>query len=278
MIKKIFNVNNFTMKRLLVAFQELIKCTLVFALSFIWLRFSPLSLWLNIAISLLITAIFEILTLILKHKRIIKKSLKTTEEEEAENMFFSLSTTANPVNFFYNLVSIRHKNLFKTKDYIKILHGNKSTILYPFIKFKKLIFDDVTQIIRKTSKLKPNKIVIACNEFESELTNFIKNFDIEIVVLDKYETYRLLYKEYEFYPEKSLSYKKEKTSFKNLVAFSFTRSKAKGYLLTALIIMLSTMFIKMNVYYSVIASILVLFALFSYFNPKFNSSIKKELL
>lgn len=268
------------MKKFIYLFQELLKFSMIFFIFFIWLNFFISSTWLNSILSLFAALIVEIILFVIASKKKNKENLKYFEKEEAENMFLSLSTEVNCNDFFYNLSKSRHSNVIKNKDYVKIIHhDNTSTILYPFIKFTSLSHDEIANMLKKCSKDKPEKIVIVCGEYDKKSLSFIKNFDIEIVLLDKYETYSLLYKEYEYFPEISVKFKKEKKlNIRDLLAYSFNKSRTKGYIISAIILLISSLFVKINLYYCIITSILLLFALLSFINPKFNIKTKKELL
>ena len=263
------------MQRFLFILQILIKCTLLFLISFIWLRFLTSSIWVSGAIAFVITLIIEFFSMYFKRKNKYKTNLKIKEKENAENMFLSLSTDKNFLSFFHNLSLSRHSNCQRKKDYIIINHSKSRVILFPFIKIKKLSPDDLLEIYKKCNHENATKIVIVCNEYEKDCSVFIKNFSIKFLLLDKFETYSMLYKEYDFYPEITLEYKKEaKPTLKDLLAYSFNKSRTKGYLLSALLLFITSFFVKINLYYCIISSALLLFALISFINPKYN--IKKE--
>ena len=122
-----------------------------------------------------------------------------------------------------------------------------------------------------------NKLVILCNDYDKVLPGFVKNFNQEIIILDKYQTYLSLYKEYDYYPA-IIERQKTKNSYKQYLAVAFNRSKTKGYLFAAVILVLSSFFVKFNIYYYIISSLLLIFALISFINPIYNKKIIKELL
>ena len=117
-----------------------------------------------------------------------------------------------------------------------------------------------------------------CYEYDKNLLAFIKNFNQHIILIDRFECYSL-YKEYEFFPEITEIYKKEaKPTFKDLLSIAFNRSRTKGYLFSAIILFITSFFVKINLYYCIISSILLLFALISYINPKYNKKSIKEVI
>lgn len=266
------------MKKFLFILQVFIKCALIFLIAFIWLRYIFDSLWLSIILSFSITFLIELLSILFNRKKGTKNNLKIKEKEEAENMFFSLAQEKNNMDFFYNLVKSRYSDVNKYKSYIEITHNNSSkVILYPFMKFQKLLHDDVIEITNNI-KIIPDKLVITCNDYDKSLLNFIRNFTFEIIIIDKFETYSALYKEYDYYPKIIVVQRKIKYNFKDFISNSFNRTKTKGYFLSALALLIISFFVQMSIYYCIVASLLLIFALFSFTNKIYNKKIEKELL
>lgn len=268
------------MKRILRIIQILIKCSMIFILSFIWLSFFLNKTWLAFIISLSITIFLQILTTFIFKKRKNQISLKSQEQEDAQNMFFSLANMEKPIDFFTNLISSRHSNIKTTKNCIKISHSNeKSTIFYPFIFFKTLDINDIVEITKQTKKDNPNKLVICCESYEKCCLKFVKNYNFDIVIIDQYQTYSLLYKEYEFYPK--ITHKisqNSKARLSDFLSYSFSRARTKSYIFSAIILFIMSFFVKFSLYYYIIISVLLLFGLISFGNSKFNFKKQKELL
>ena len=255
------------MHKLRFIVQFSIRFFMFFLLSFIWLRFLIKPIILTIVISTLTALFFEFSLNIIYLKKNNNKKLKLKEKEDAENMFLSLSITNKFVDFFNKLASTRH-NTEKKLNYIVVKHKDYNVILYPFIFFKTLEPDDINKIILDLKNENYKKLVICCNESSKNTDKHIKNFEFEIVILDKYETYLSLYKFYNYFPEITLSYKPiKKEGFKDLLALSFNRSRTKGYLFSAIVLLFSSFFIKFNLYYSIFSSLLIIFAFISLFNP-----------
>ena len=266
------------MKKFLFIIQIFIKCSLIFLIAFIWLRFVLDSIWLALSLSFIITVIIELITTFFKRKNGIKNSLQVKEKEDAENMFLSLLQDKNRIDFFCNLVSSRHSNIRKNKNYILISHDNKTKVaLFPFFKIQSLLPDNIIEINNEI-KEKLDKLVIVCNDYDKSSLDFSKHFSFEIVILNKYETYQNLYKEYDYYPEIIVKNSTKKISFKELISYSFNRSRTKGYIISSLLLFIMSFFVQMSIYYCIVASILLIFALISFTNQTYNKKIEKELL
>ena len=265
------------MKTLSIIFQVLLKSSIIFLIFYIWLKYIFQSTWLALVVSFVIALLLELISIYVKRKKGIKSNLKVKEKEDAENMFFTLSRDENRVDFFFKLAKTRHNNVNKFKRYIIVHHeGGQDVVLYPFIKYQNLKLDDVIDVLNSFKK-PINKLVILCNDYDKDLPGFVKNFNQEIIILNKYQTYLSLYKEYDYYPA-IIERQKTKNSYKQYLAVAFNRSKTKGYLFAVVILVLSSFFVKFNIYYYIISSLLLILALISFINPIYNKKIIKELL
>lgn len=266
------------MKKLIYVFQIILKLSLVFLIAFIWLRFLLSSIWWTLGISLIITVSFEIIHRYLQKKTSSKQSLKIKEKEDADNMFFSLLTDKNYMQFFENMLSSRHNNITSKKTYLIVNKEDKKTVFFPFINLEILKPNHIVEILRTVKTSKADKITIVCFEYDKDTLSFLKNFNEEIILLDRYEVFSL-YKDYDFYPQITQEYKKEaKLTFKDMISYAFNRARTKGYLISALVLFITSFFVKINIYYCIISSILLLFALISYINPKYNSKTIREII
>ena len=259
-------------------FQIFFKFLMIFFISFIWVRYFIKSLWQSFLISLAITILIDIISRIFTKKKNAHILLKSKEREKAENCFFSLCMDENNLEFLFKLASSRHccKKLSKC---ILILHPESKIILFPYFNFLSLSQDDVVKIVNSVKTHNPTKIVILCHSILKETASFVKNFDIDVQLLDQYDAYQKLYKIYDVYPEIKYSYKKDKKlALKDLAMYSLNRSRAKGYFFSALILIFSSFFVRANLYYAIVASLLVILALISLYDPFSKNKINKELL
>ncbi len=259
-------------------FQIFFKFLMIFFISFIWVRYFVKSLLQSILISFAITIFIDIVSRIFNKKKNAQSLLRSKEREKAENCFFSLSMDKNNLDFLFKLTSSRHC-CKKLANCILVLHPESRIILFPNFSFSPLSQDDVVKIVNLAKSHNPTKIVILCYTVLKETTSFVKNFDIEVQVLDQYDTYQKLYKIYDIYPEIKYAYKKDKKlALKDLAMFSLNRSRAKGYFFSALILIFSSFFVRANLYYAIMSSFLVLLALISLYDPFSKSKTNKELL
>ena len=259
-------------------FQIFFKFLMIFFISFIWVRYFIKSLWQSVLISLAITIFIGIISRIFTKKKNSQSQLKSKDRENAENCFFSLSMDKNNLDFLFKLASSRHC-CKKYSNCILVLHPESRIILFPNFSFASLSQDNLAKIVNSVVEHKPTKIVILCHSALKETYSFAKNFNIEVQVLDQYETYQKLYKNYNFFPEIKYSYKKDKKlALNDLAMFSLNRSRAKGYFFSALILIFSSFFVRTNLYYAIISSLLVLLAIISLYDPFSKNKTDNQLL
>lgn len=267
------------MQKISFIFQVIFKISLIFLVVFIWVRYFVRSLVWAIVISAAVTIVIDIITRFISRKKQSAAALKKAEREEAENCFLSLSISSGRLDFFLKLAKLKHP-AEKKDGYILVSHSEgEKVMLVPFLSHRALSPDDIAIWVSTAQKLEAQKVVIACGSVAKESFSFAKNFDFEFTLLDQYETYQKLYKEYGLLPEITMKYKKEKAlAFKDLVTYSLNRSRAKGYFISALILTISTIFVRATIYYCVVASLLVILALVSLYNPFARNVKKGEIL
>lgn len=267
------------MRKISLIFQEILKFFLIFLLTFVWIRYFIKKLIVAFLVTLLVSALVYLLLWFILRKRKNKEGLKLKEKEDAENMFFSLVCDDKRMDFFMKLALSKHKNVKKFKNYLLIEYENNvKTLLYIKADFENLTIPSFMEIYKKI-KGKAQKVVFVCYTCDSEVTTFAKNFDTYFIFLDRFATYEKLFKYYNIYPEIVQKYKKDKKlSFKDFALYSFNKKRAKGYLISSFLLVLSSLFVRTTIYYCITATILILFAIFSEFNTTFNFKEEKEVL
>lgn len=282
------------MRKINLFLQEALKFVLLFLLCFVWTRYVFRKLWLSVVLSLFIATIIYVILWFLGQKKNNKQGLKLKEKADAEDMYLSLVCQNKPIDFFANILSKQYEKIDKHPDYVtyvqnksadeqkqtknsqneslKSLEKYEKTVLYFDNSFDGLNVSKFLNIYNKLKKEKSNEIIIICKEInDKQVFSICQNFKEKFVILDQYQTYQKIYKPNQTYPEIEVKCKNEKKMvFKDFVSYSFNKNRTKGYLFSAFVLILSSLFVRATIYYCIIASILVVFALVSQFNPYFN--------
>ena len=256
------------------------KFVLVFLLNIIWCTyFIPNSL-LAIAVAIILTTTLLFIFNKISYKKHNKKLTSVREEQkilDIKNTFIFM-TKEEIVTFFFKLASTKHI-CTKQKSFIEIESQDKPIISYPIYNQAPLNADKVLNIYKTLKNKNIKKLIILTNELTPEVKPIAQNFNFETLILNNKEVYYNLLKEYEFYPEIKIKAKpKTKNTFKQILAISLNKKKTKGYFLSALFLMFSSLFVSYKIYYLIFSSLLLFFALFSWFNPSFNKIEKSGIL
>lgn len=175
---------------------------------------------------------------------------------------------------YVNINNIAYKKSNSTNKFA-FLKKKYSTIL----KCKKLNLKFTTEKLKTIKVFHIKKIIIVTNKFDTNLQNIIDNLKIQTIVLDYKQTYTLLLKEYEFYPEITIiKPQKAKTTFKQILKTALNKNKTKNYLLSALFIFFASFFVSYRIYYLIITTLLIILALLSRFEFSFNKTQKTKLI
>lgn len=263
---------------LFIIIDNLFKFILLFTFNLIWCSYFFKPFLLSCLISFFATTLFLFIINLFNKKKKNKKQSSLKEEQrmqDIKNTFMFLST-AEVVDFYYNLAQTKHKCL-KFAKYIKVVSCPMPIILYPFYKATPLLDDDFLQIFKQLKGQKIKKLIIVTNTYNA---NSVLNFDLgfDVLVLDYKQTYYNLLKEYEFYPEIIIKNKnKLKNNFKQILCLSLNKKKTKGYFISALLIFFASFFVSFKIYYLIFSNFLMFLALFSWFNPTFNKINKSTI-
>lgn len=255
------------MKRITPLFQVFFKIILIFLLCFVWVRYFVRSLVSAVTISAILTFVIDLFLKIIFSKRIEKQKLKEKELKDAQDIFFSMAVADKPLSFFEKVYKDKNELSFH-KHFFSYIEDEKKVVVFPIWTFKEVSVDEITQVVKSTKKEKPDKIIILGDSFSKESFSFVKNFTVEILLYDKFETYNNIYKKNQLFPQiTKKEQEKKKLSFKELLVYSFDRKRAKGYLFSALALLFSSLFVSATLYYSIVASCLLVFSLISLTSP-----------
>lgn len=264
-------------------FNVLFRLFLIFLICFIWVRYFISNLGLCLAITAILTFSFEILIRFFLDRKLAKNKLKAEEEKLAEKI--SSNFIFNPKlaqSYFLKLAKINHQAK-KVGSYIEVFNKDDAaakTVLYPCYSFSPISAQTVVEIIRKTEKSKPKKLVVCGYMISKEALDVAKKFPgLKIVLLGSKECFLKLIKPAGFYPENLKEVElSSKPKFKEVLKGAISKQRAKGYLLASLILLFSSFIVRMNIYYLVFSSILLILSFVCYFVPTRGQKLDDEIL
>ncbi len=265
------------MKTIYKAISKVFRLFIIFLISLIWCRYFISDFTISITATIIATFLIDAIISLVFYSKNKKLNLKNSEICKAENYCnkFIFSEKSYSINFFYNLFLKKYKTT-KTTKFVIIEKNNIKNIIYPIFKLEDLCYEDVITAYNSVKKYKPQKLIICVNKANTNVVNIANMLEIKTIILDKFQTYQSIFKQFETYPEE-YAIKTEKTTLKTLLEYSLNKKRTKGYLLASIILLFSGMIVKYNLYYLIVSSLLLLLALFSFINPKYNKKIKENI-
>lgn len=253
------------------------KFLLLFTINLIWTLYFIQKTWISILLAGVISVLLILLFNFLSSKKQAKNNIKLKEKKYAQDVkdTFILMKQKNVVEFFYELAKSKHEAEIFSK-YVLI---NNQIILFPNIKSRQLEIDELIDLYNQINKKNIKKIIVLCNNFNSNIEKILNNFDTKTIVLDFSQTYNLLLKKYNMFPKITIKPEvKAKNSLKQIVISAFDKKKTRGYVVSAMFIIFSSFFVSFRVYYLIVATILLILALLCQFEQKFNKTNNENLL
>lgn len=264
---------------LYVIVDNLFKFILLFLLNLIWCLYLIDDSTTAIVISILMSVFILLLTNKIGHKRKKNKINNLKRQQHVEDVRYTFLTMSNYelCNFFCNLVKTRHDCKIENNSIVINTIGPPIILTFNF-KYSNLTSDDILTIYKQHKTKKIKRLIILTNNIDSNTISIINGLKLETMVLDYKQTYAMLLEEYSFYPKIIPRKIKAKNTFKQILAYSLNKKKTKGYLLSAIVILFASLFVRYKLYYTIFSTILITLAIFSYFNPSFNTKTKSNLL
>lgn len=252
------------------------KYFIIFAISVLWLNFYLANLVVVIILSTIISITLGKVVSIIKKKKTIIAENSLKEQDHIKNISFQLLLTDHEkIINFYNILFKANHNVCLVKNQALLI--DDKYIFIPAYSSQTISIDMVAEYYKQYKE--NQQIIIAGISFSGDainLSNKIRNTKINL--LNEQSTYKL-FKKYDFYPDFKISQTvKEKFKLKNLKDIAFTKSNSKQYLYSAIIILITSLFINYSVYYLIFASLLFIFSAICHFKPQNEpSSIIDEL-
>lgn len=249
----------------------------VFLLSFLWIRFYSH----NKFITLIIASSITIIICSCVHFIVSKKTKMQTATKKQANLvqnlsnFFMLTSKIQVLAIFQKAILSRKCACEQQKG---VLVFGEFALLPIFSKPRCDDYDILTGIKKiKTLNLQEKKLIICAKNFTQEAKNFAGTLTTQqVLLLDEFETYNMFFKPINYIV--STNAPKSKPNFRQklrkLSFVMFSKQRFKGYVLSAIVLIIGSYFMRYNIYYLVMSSILILLSIFCYFNKLFNQTSK----
>lgn len=253
---------------------------LLFLLAFIWVRFYQRNLGLAVLYSAIICIILDVLLCVILQKREKQNTLKSDEMKQAQSFatHFAFSDHNVAINFFYKLLSKQFDVQKKTK-YMWWENEGQLTVFYPIFQFDSTKIRDLFKIFNsiKISR-RPDKIIVCSGQFDNDTRAFVRRSPVNFLLLDQFEIYEKLMKPQNCYPAENMQIEPKKNGgWQAILEYALSRKRTKAWLMSSLLLIFSSFFVRVSIYYLIISSILLILAILSYTNVRFNPKSNEKI-
>ena len=261
----------------------LFRLVLIYFIIFIWIRYYTQNINYSIWLTALLTFLTEIFIRIITNRKNNKLKLKEEELKKIEvyNNTFTFHDDKFTLNFFYELAKTKHQTT-KKKEFVYIEHTNgEKIVLFPYYTLRPFSADDLIFVMNTIKNTEVDKIVLCVSSASKEAVKFASLMQKKILILEKQDVYVKLLKQYQVFPqEKDLFVLKEtqKNKIKEVLKMSLSKKRSKGYFVSSLILMLSSLIVPYNIYYLTFSTLLLLLALISFISPLFAKKLPEQVI
>lgn len=243
----------------------LLKYFLVFSVCFLWLNYIRVNNFTAIAISIAVSLAIGCFIRLLDNQKTKRQKITAEEKNKIENISlqFLFGTQKQVLNFF----CLTFKANYTIKKY------NNSITLNEYNFFPLYNTEEITQYdVLSTAKQADNNIVIACISANPDAIKIANKTSKKIVILTQVEMYKIL-KKYNTFPDfKITKTTKKKLTITDIKNSAFAKANAKGYLISSIIVLVSSFFVRFNIYYTIFSTALLILSAICLFAPKPHTS------
>ena len=250
------------MKYLSYITKSLIRYVCILSISIVWINYFVRKFSIALTLSILLATGVEIIMYWLYYRSIKNKQLTNANTAKQLALHNYMLYTALPSQLLYYANILKQTYCSQIyKDCIVAIFDNKKVCYIPKYSIDSINVMAVIECIRIGLRHKADKIIVLTNEICSHAKQYIDNahgMEIEIYNLSK--TINLIIGNQSI-PDCPITISKNKPTFRQYAGIIFTRAHAKGYLMSGIIIMLSSLIVPYSIYYIIMGTIMLLFAL-----------------
>ena len=268
------------MKTVNLVVSKTFRILLIFLLVFIWIRFYQNNLLLSVLYSAILAIICDLCLEFLLRKKQTKDLLKKEEILDAKNYAYHFLLNDKSVSLaFFEKILNKHFAIHKKSNYLWWDSENEVTVFYPCFNTDVVKIRDVISIYNSIKGIpSPTKIIICATIFDQSTVTFAKSSPINFLLFDQFDTYEKLMKPNNLFPSNTQKLEEKKQSnWQNIAEYAFNRKRTKTWLFSGLLLIFSSLFVRVSIYYLIISSILIIFAIISFTNTKYNSKPTEKL-
>ena len=247
-----------TKYRLISLIDKIFISASIFLLIFAWINFFILDLTITFILSLIFSFACVFLLFYFLDKKQNKKTASKNFIQETNKHFlnFKISTLKEKQNLLKTLLSFNNK----VEEFEEFLtyNNNNNKFLVVFFTLHKLSENDFFNILSKINT-DYDVLQIICESCENFNKDILINKSVEFI--DKTTLYKDYFLKYNIFPEEKIIKTTSKIKFKDFIKNFFSYEKSKGFFISGLILIFSSIILPFHTYYIIFGSILLVFAI-----------------
>lgn len=250
------------MFKLALYIDELVKLILIFFISIVFYRATQLSLSICLVLSSVTTVLLGILLFYFKLRKNAKVALKNEQLKKIESIGaqFSNASALELRKYFAKLLATEPNS---KGELITKSKNNQKTLYIPCFDKKVFDLDDLLSIYRTNKNRKIDEIIILCANYNEEAAATTKNYKkIRYTLLSLKDIYLKLIEPTQIFPEIPIeTATKDKMTLTKLKKYAFERKRSKSYFFCGIILLLSSYFVPLRIYYLIFSGLMFISSL-----------------
>lgn len=224
----------------------------ILCIYFVWIQYFWRNFWQTILLVIPVTIFTFWIIKVVSGKKSERKEQTLEDEKKAgeASQQFLLAPKKEVLSFFKQVLNQQYGEVKETTKGLEIKTNEKKTLFVPTYNTLHLSDRDILPLLQNKSY----KTITLCKSYSDEAGDLAKVFSERIELWDESKVYNKLLKPNETYPKLvEVEQKKIKRDYRKII---FARQKAKPYFLSGLVILFASFFVRFNIYYVVISSLL----------------------
>ena len=270
-----FSVNNMVMSKFkFVNIVDLVFITIcTFILMFAWVQFFVKSLFLSLFVSVLLTFTLMIVVRVFKSRKYNAQQLILTNNTNLIKFKLAIQTmpTLKLAQIIKQLIPTEYNPKISKNTITFIKNG--STHNFALYYSSELNENNILEILKTYNC---NNIVIFCSGYNrqvKEISTSFNNISVELISLE--QLYEIFNKNDVNIPTDNITLNQPKSTLKQILKRSVSREKSKGYFISGIILLISSILVPYKIYYLVFSSLLIILSLVCRIKP--NQKINTDL-
>lgn len=238
-------------KKSIKVLNDIFLFVCILCIYFVWIQYFWRNFWQTMLLVIPTTIFtFWIIKVISNKKSDHKEQTLVDEKVVESSQQFLLAPKKDVFAFFKQILSQKYGEIKETAKGLEFTFNQERSLFIPVYNTLQLTDRDILPLLQN----KDYRIITACKSYSDEASDLANVFSNRIELWDESKVYNKLLKPTESYPQLvQIEQKKLKRDYRKII---FARQKAKPYFLSGIVILSASFFVRFNIYYVIMSSLL----------------------